>query len=145
MADIFSKEKRSEVMSLIKKKGTKPEMKVFRFLRGEGIYFQKHYDRAPGCPDVALPRKKLAVFIDGDFWHGYRFAAWKDKLPKEYWQEKIAGNIKRDRRNHALLRRAGWRILRVWEHDLTEKRKERTFERIRTFLADGAVGSAPQE
>lgn len=134
MADIFTKEKRSEVMSRIRPKGTKPEMKVFRFLRKERIYFQKHYKRVAGSPDVAVPSRKIAVFIDGDFWHGYQFAKWRDKLPKVYWQDKIAANIRRDRRTFAALRKNGWKVMRVWEHELTEKRKEKAFEKIRAFL-----------
>ena len=134
MADVFSKEKRSEIMSRIRSKGTKAEVKVFRFLRREKIHFQKHYKRASGSPDVALPSRKLAVFIDGDFWHGYQFARWKEKLPKAYWQDKIAANMRRDRRTFAKLRREGWKVMRVWEHELTEKRKEKTLEKIRIFL-----------
>ena len=122
-------------MSRIRPKGTKPELKVFRFLRKEKIYFQKHYKRVPGSPDVAVPSRKLAVFIDGDFWHGYQFEKWKDKLPKVYWQDKIAANIRRDRRTFASLRKSGWRVLRVWEHELTEKKKEKAFKKIRDFLS----------
>jgi DNA mismatch endonuclease (patch repair protein) len=121
MADVFSKEKRSEIMSKIRSKNTKAEVLVFRELRRLGIYFQKHYKRAPGSPDIALPRKKIAVFIDGDFWHGYRFDKKKSRLPKKYWRAKIEGNIKRDRKNSLLLRKAGWKVLRVWEHEIEKK------------------------
>ncbi|MHB8913825.1 MAG: very short patch repair endonuclease [Minisyncoccota bacterium] len=135
MTDIFTKEKRSDVMSRIRPKNTKPEILVFRHLRKEGVYFQKHYRRAPaGTPGIALPSKKLAVFIDGDFWHGYRFPQWKDKLPKKYWQDKIQANIDRDRRTFARLRRAGWKVLRVWEHNLKSDKKEKAFEKITRFL-----------
>jgi DNA mismatch endonuclease (patch repair protein) len=135
MADIFTKEKRSEVMSKIRGKNTKVELLVYKELRRRGIYFQKHYKRAVGSPDVALPRKKLAIFIDGDFWHGYKFAKRKDKLPKEYWVGKIEANIRRDRKNRALLRRAGWRVLRVWEHELSRKKFDETMDKIENFLS----------
>lgn len=118
MADIFTKEKRSEVMSRIKSKNTGLERVVFRFLRGRGIHFQKHYRRAPGSPDVAVPSRKIAVFIDGDFWHGYRYPTWRHKMKPGFWREKIERNRARDKRNFAKLRRRGWRVLRVWEHDL---------------------------
>jgi DNA mismatch endonuclease (patch repair protein) len=137
MSDIFTKEKRSEVMSLIRPKGTKPEKLVFRFLRKEKIHFQRHYRKAPGSPDVAVPSKKLAVIIDGDFWHGYRFASWKAKLPKRYWQEKIETNIRRDKRNRARLRRAGWKVLRVWEHELVPSKRAKALAKVRTFLIHG--------
>lgn len=138
MADIFTKEKRSEVMSRIRPKGTKPEMKVFRYLRKEKIYFQKHYKRAKGSPDIAIPSKKIAIFIDGDFWHGYKFDEWKENLPKVYWQDKIQANVNRDKKTFAQLRREGWRVMRVWEHELTEKKKDRAFARISRFLGQQA-------
>ena len=134
MSDCFTKEKRSEIMSKIRSKNTKAEVQVFRELRRRGTYFQKHYNRAPGKPDIALPRKKIAVFIDGDFWHGYRYSKTKDRLPKKYWQHKIENNIKRDRKNRAKLRKDGWRVLRVWEHEVL-KTFDITLEKIIELLA----------
>lgn len=107
MADIFTKDKRSEVMSKIRGKNTKIELLVFRELRKRGIYFQRHYNRAPGSPDIALPRKKIAIFIDGDFWHGYNYAKNKKRLPKEYWRAKLEANMARDLKNRRKLRRMG--------------------------------------
>ena len=133
MADVFSKEKRSEIMSKIRSKNTKAEVLVFRELRKRGVYFQKHYKRAPGSPDIALPRKKIAIFIDGDFRHGYRFSRGKSRLPKKYWRAKIEGNIKRDRKNRLLLRKAGWKVLRVWEHEIA-KNFQKTLEAIERLL-----------
>jgi len=133
MADVFTKEKRSEIMSRIRSKNTKAEVLVFKELRRKGIYFQKHYKRAIGKPDIALPRKKKAIFIDGDFWHGYQFNKSKSRLPKDYWLSKIEGNIIRDRKNRAKLRRQNWQILRVWEHELS-KNFNKTIDRIITFL-----------
>lgn len=117
-------------MSLIKPKDTKPELLVFRELRKRGIYFQKHYRRVSGSPDVALPKKKIAIFIDGDFWHGYRFSQFKDKLPKKYWQGKIETNIRRDRRNRAILRKQGWQVMRVWEHELKKNALQKTLSKM---------------
>lgn len=134
MADIFTKEKRSEIMSLIRAKGTKPELEVCRYLRRRKVYFQKPYKKAPGSPDIALPRKRIAVFIDGDFWHGWKFEKKREKLPKVYWRAKIEANIRRDKRNFAKLRRQGWRVLRVWEHQLKGKSRASTLERIEAFL-----------
>jgi DNA mismatch endonuclease (patch repair protein) len=134
MADIFTKKKRSEIMSLIKPKGTKPEVLVFRYLRKNKIYFQKHYKRVVGSPDVAVPSKKLAVFIDGDFWHGWKFAQRRHKLPKVYWRAKIEANIRRDKKTFATLRRKGWRVMRVWEHDLVQKKRGHTLNKVTGFL-----------
>ena len=134
MADIFSKEKRSEIMSRIRPEGTKPETLVFRELRKRGIYFQRHYKGIAGSPDVALPRKKLAVFIDGDFWHGYRFGSYRDRLPKDYWLGKIEANIRRDRRHKRILYKNGWKVLRVWEHQLKKRTLDKTIDNIVYFL-----------
>lgn len=131
--DVFTKKKRSDIMSRIRAKNTGIEKTVFSFLRKEKIYFQKHYDKAPGKPDVALPSKKLAVFINGDFWHGYRFSEWRERIPKGYWRSKIEGNIARDQKNYRKLRRMGWKVLRVWGHDVAKKPKE-TCQRICNFL-----------
>lgn len=116
--DTFTKKKRSEIMSKIRSKNTKAELLVFRELRKRRIYFQRHYKNAIGKPDIALPRKKRAVFIDGDFWHGYQFNKIKAKLPKKYWLDKINNNISRDEKNRKMLRKNGWLVLRIWEHDI---------------------------
>ena len=119
MTDIFTKERRSEIMSLIKGKNTTPERIVFRYLRQKHIYFQRHYRRAPGCPDLALPRKKRAVFIDGDFWHGNGFEERRIRLEaadQYFWIEKIERNMVRDMVNRQELVARGWEIMQVWEH-----------------------------
>ena len=133
MADCFTKEKRSEIMSKIRSKNTKVEVLVFRELRQRGIYFQKHYKKAKGNPDIALPRKKKAIFIDGDFWHGYNFNKQRNRLPKKYWRAKIEGNIKRDRKNRTKLRKNGWEVLRVWEHEII-KDIDKAMRKIEKFL-----------
>ncbi len=133
MADCFTKEKRSEIMSKIRSKNTKAEVLVFRELRRRGVYFQKHYKKAKGTPDIALPRKKRAVFIDGDFWHGYNFNKQKDRLPKKYWRAKIEGNIIRDRKNRAKLKRDGWQVLRAWEHEVL-KNFDNSINKIISFF-----------
>lgn len=120
-------------MSKIRSSNTRQEKLVFKYLQCKKIYFQKHYKRAPGNPDIALPRKKKAVFIDGDFWHGWKFKERANKLPKEYWKEKIGNNIKRDSKNRRKLRLKGWRILRIWEHQL-KKKEQQTLEKIVNFL-----------
>lgn len=120
MADVFTKEKRSEIMSKIRSESELE--KSFRKLLSKEVYplgyrYRKNYKGAPGRPDVAFVRQKIAIFIDGDFWHGYQYAKKKDKLPK-FWQEKIERNMKRDRKNRRLLKKMGWTYLRFWEHDI---------------------------
>jgi DNA mismatch endonuclease (patch repair protein) len=132
--DIFSPQKRSEIMSLIRSKNSKAERLVFSYLRKEKIYFQKHYKKATGRPDLALPRKRIAVFIDGDFWHGrYIEKVTNDK----FWLDKINKNIKRDLEVNSKLKSEGWSILRVWESDINRKRTQlEKLEQIKNFLLD---------
>jgi len=132
MADIFSKRKRSWLMSRVRGTNTALEKKIFSYLRKERIYFQKHYRKAPGSPDLALPKKKLCVFIDGDFWHGKRFKETSRKLTP-FWRDKISTNIDRDIRNKRKLKKLGWRVLSVWESDL-KKKPEKTLTKIAGFL-----------
>lgn len=131
---MFTKEKRSVIMSRITSKNTQIELGVFRFLRQNKIYFQKHYSHAPGKPDIAIPRKKIAVLIDGDFWHGWKFKEQKHKLGP-YWQTKIENNMRRDKKNIRLLKKNGWRIMRVWEHDLVPRKREATYKRVLQFIS----------
>jgi len=131
--DTVDKSTRSKIMASVKGKNTSLEKIVFSALRKRKLYFQKHYKKAPGSPDIALPRKKIAIFIDGDFWHGYRYSVWQRKITDPFWRNKIEANIARDRKNFAKLRRKGWKVLRVWEHQI-KKNREATIENIIEFL-----------
>lgn len=104
-------------MSRIRGRGTAIELLVEKRLRKRGIRFESHVADLPGRPDIVLRRQKMAVFVDGDFWHGWRFPQWAGKLSPK-WREKIAENIRRDRRNHRRLRAQGWVVLRLWEHQI---------------------------
>lgn len=117
MADIMSPAKRSALMSRIRGKNTGIERQVFRELRRRRIHFGRHAGDLPGRPDVVFRRLRIAVFVDGDFWHGWRFPAWAHKLQPK-WRDKIAANRARDQRNFRTLRRQGWRVVRIWEHQL---------------------------
>ena len=96
--DIMSVEKRSALMSRIRGKGTKPELVIAGLLAEAGLSWEEHARDLPGRPDFVLRDCQVAIFVDGDFWHGWRFPAWRLKL-SEKWENKIAGNIRRDRRN----------------------------------------------
>lgn len=142
MADVFSIEKRSQVMSRIRSKNTKAELIAFAYLRKNKVYFQKHYRRAPGSPDIALPRKKRAVFIDGDFWHGKTLDYLKIRRtdPEDYWVKKISRNIERDREQEAMLDSLEWRILRVWASDITSRKsRDVALDKIINFLIEKNV------
>lgn len=117
MADPLTPEQRSRCMAAVKSKDTKPERLVRSALHRRGLRFRKHVKALPGKPDIVFPTVKVAVFIDGDFWHGYRFRTWVHKI-SPFWQEKIASNRARDARNFRELRRTGWRVVRIWQHEI---------------------------
>lgn len=123
-------------MSRIKSKDSVAEKIVFRELRRKNIYFQKHYKNAPGKPDIALPRKRRAVFIDGDFWHGRDFIQLSEQRKLSvFWIKKLTGNIDRDKRQLEELAQLNWRVLRVWESDIKRIRtRSAEIEKIVSFL-----------
>ena len=100
MADTVSKEKRSEIMSHVTGKETKPEIIVRKYLFARGLRYRKNVKRLPGTPDIVFPKYKTAVFVNGCFWHGHKGCKYSH-LPSsnfEYWEKKIADNIERDER-----------------------------------------------
>lgn len=99
-------------MSKIRSKNTKPEKVLMGLLRKEGYKFKKYYD-LPGKPDIVFTRAKIVIFIDGEFWHGKDFSEWGERTT-EFWKNKIAENIKRDKRNDRKLRKSGWHVLHFW-------------------------------
>ena len=117
MTDIMSREKRSAVMSRIRGKDTGIERTIATALAARGLNPERHASDLPGRPDFVFRDHRLAVFVDGDFWHGWRFPAWEHKLTPR-WRDKIAETRRRDRRNFARLRRSGWRVIRLWEHQI---------------------------
>jgi DNA mismatch endonuclease (patch repair protein) len=104
-------------MSRVGTKGTDLEKLVRSELRRQGLRFRKNVRSLPGKPDIVLIDARVAVFIDGDFWHGYRFPTWEKTLAK-FWRDKIRKNRERDRRNFAELRNKGWRVIRLWQHSI---------------------------
>lgn len=115
----MSPEKRSAVMSKIRGKDTGPERQVAAALTALGELWDSHAKDLPGRPDFVFRSAKVAVFVDGDFWHGWRFPSWKDKL-SEAWEQKIGENRSRDQRNQRKLRRSGWKVIRIWEHQINQ-------------------------
>lgn len=134
----FTAETRSKIMSQIRSKNTSPEKVVFSYLRRNSIHFQKHYNckKTTVSIDIARPRDKKAVFIDGDFWHGRNYEDTIKRLPDDgYWKQKIKRNVERDKENEKKLKNEGWRILRVWEGDIKRKStREEELNKIKTFL-----------
>ena len=130
MADIFTPEKRSWVMSRIRSKDTKIEKKTASLLRKNKIRYRR-FPKVFGSPDFVV-EKKVIVFCDGDFWHGYQYGR-KKKSPKKFWRDKIERNMERDRKVTRRLRADGWHVVRLWEHDI-EMRPEKCVGKIRRCL-----------
>lgn len=119
MADIFTRAKRSEVMARIRSRGNKStELALAELFREQGITgWRRHYPIA-GRPDFAFPRRKLAVFVDGCFWHACPEHGAKPGTNVDYWSNKLAANVARDKAANKALRSKGWQVVRIWQHDL---------------------------
>ena len=130
MADVFTKEKRSWIMSRIRSKDTKIELAVADILSSNKIPFARH-PKITGSPDF-LVGGTMAVFCDGDFWHGFRYDR-KRKPRKKFWRDKIERNMRRDRYVSGRLRREGYSVIRLWEHDIV-KRPDACLAKITRFM-----------
>jgi DNA mismatch endonuclease (patch repair protein) len=129
--DIWSKQKRSEVMSRIKGKNTKPEMILRSELFKEGFRFRVHQKDLPGKPDIVLPKYQTAIFVHGCFWH-YHKDCREGRIPStnsKFWKEKLYRNISKDEANIKALKKDKWKVHVVWECEI-EKHLERTLKKL---------------
>jgi DNA mismatch endonuclease (patch repair protein) len=118
MTDTVSKEIRSRIMSKIKGKDTSPELRLRKELWRIGYRYKKDYKSGPYRIDVAFPRAKLAIMVDGCFWHACPRHFKMPKSNKRYWIKKIGDNRKRDNKFNNFMRVGGWMVIRLWEHDI---------------------------
>lgn len=119
MSDIFSQTKRSDIMSKISSKDTKPEILVRKFLFSKGFRYRINVKTLPGKPDIVLPKYKTIIFVNGCFWHGHNCK--KGKLPSsntDFWKEKISNNKSRDAKNSDLLVKLGWKVIIIWQCEI---------------------------
>jgi DNA mismatch endonuclease (patch repair protein) len=129
MVDSLTSVERSKRMSLIRSQHTRPELLVRQAIHRAGYRFRLHRKDLPGKPDLVLPARKLAVFVNGCFWHGHKCTI--GHIPKtnsEFWIKKIQRNRSRDARSILLLRQSGWKVALVWECRLTPKRAPLTIQ-----------------
>jgi len=135
--DIFSREKRSQIMSRVSGKNTKPELKVRSLLHNLGYRFRLHRSDLPGKPDITLPKHKKVIFVHGCFWHGHKRCK-RSKRPttnENFWNKKLDGNIERDKRYRIELRELGWKVMIVWECET--KNFDKLQHKLERFLHDG--------
>ena len=114
-----------KIMSAIKSKDTEPEMILRKALWKRGFRYRKNYKLLPGHPDIVFLRKKIAVFCDGDYWHGHNWAirglsSFEEELSgySDFWRKKIQSNVERDQKVNARLSAMGWTVVRLWESDI---------------------------
>ena len=145
MADVFTKAKRSEVMSRIRSRGNKDtELALVKLLREHKISGWRRQieiwkaesgkQKFKVRPDFVFREARLALFVDGCFWHGCPKHATKPKNNRAFWHRKLAANKNRDRLVNRALRRGGWRVLRVWEHELARKGEAKLVRKIQKAL-----------
>ncbi len=138
-ADIFTPEKRSAVMARVRGSGNaSTELRLIAVFRAERITGWRR--RAPvfGKPDFVFPSRKLAVFVDGCFWHGCPEHGTVPATRREFWETKIARNRTRDREVNRALKQRGWRVLRLWEHELRPSRAAALLRKLRRALPPAA-------
>jgi DNA mismatch endonuclease (patch repair protein) len=134
--DVFTKRKRSEVMSRVRGRGNKAtELALIALLRRRRITGWRRNQRVFGKPDFVFQKLRVALFVDGCFWHGCPRHATKPKNNAAFWRRKFAANKTRDLLVNRTLRKRGWRVLRIWQHELGRKHEARLFQRIRRRLA----------
>lgn len=141
MVDTLTPDARSALMARIRGVDTKPELWVRRALHAQGYRFRLHVRGLPGRPDIVFAKRRTAVFVHGCFWH--RHGCKKTTHPKsrqDYWQDKFAKNVARDRRNLDALASDGWRIFVVWECEVAGDGT--LLDRLSTFLGPPRIGTA---
>jgi DNA mismatch endonuclease, patch repair protein len=136
MTDVFSKEKRSLIMSRVKGRDTKPEVLVRSFVHRMGFRFRLHRRDLPGRPDIVLPRHGKVIFVHGCFWHGHKRCP-RSKRPttkRRFWNKKLDGNVQRDKRVRRKLGTMGWKVLVLWQCET--RSSEKLSGKLRRFLHD---------
>lgn len=126
---------RSELMSRVRQRDTTPELAIRKVLWSEGLRYRLHEKILGVRPDIVFRRAKVALFVDGCFWHGCPIHYVKPRTRSEYWDPKLRNNVARDRRQTIELERSGWRVLRFWEHDARDDLDE-VLERTRSAIQD---------
>lgn len=133
MADIFSKRKRSEIMSRIRCAGTEPEQQLYQMVRdilGHRWKIDQNVQKLPGRPDIVIPSLRVTIFLDGCFYHSCPQHGHSPKSNRDYWVPKLMRNKARDRSNRRRLRQMGYKVLCYWEHDLQRRSAPATYRSL---------------
>jgi DNA mismatch endonuclease, patch repair protein len=131
MTDVFTKSKRSQVMSAIRGRGNKgTELRLISIMRQHGIKGWRRNYALFGRPDFVFPKSRLAVFVDGCFWHCCPIHSVNPKSNSKFWKDKFQTNKTRDLLVNKTLKQAGWLVLRIWEHALIPKNENQLVKKI---------------
>jgi len=136
MTDIFDKNKRSKIMSRVQSSNNiSTEIRLISVFKEYRIVGWRRKYKVKGRPDFVFPKQRIAIFVDGCFWHGHRCRNTTPKDNAEYWRQKIERNVARDREVTAIFEARGWLVLRIWECELTKKNIDATVRRIMALLS----------
>ena len=137
MADRMTKEQRHRCMSHIKGRNTKPELLVRKFLWHHGFRYRLYDKRLPGKPDIIMRKWRTVIFVNGCFWHGHECENFRPpKSNTQFWQNKIETNKKRDRLNTQKLRLLGFRVITIWECELSKEKRDKTLESLLLTMSE---------
>lgn len=131
MVDIFSRKKRSEIMSKVRNKDSKIEIEFRKKLWKAGFRYRKNSTKYFGKPDIVLKKFQTVIFIDSCFWHGCKKHGSMPQVRKKFWEKKLERNKQRDREVNRYYKKIGWKIIRIWEHNL----KNNSEKSLNTILA----------
>ena len=133
MTDVLTQEQRKFNMSRIRGKNTGPEVKLRKLLYGQGIRGYRVHYKLHGKPDIVFTKKKIAIFIDGCFWHKCPVCFQEPETRKEFWMKKIHSNVERDKKINEILLKDRWKVIRIWEHEI-RKNPEQVIDLIASLL-----------
>ena len=139
MTDKMTPEQRHRCMSHIHSKGTKPELKVRKWLWTHGYRYRLNVKSVPGKPDIVMRKYRTAIFVNGCFWHGHASCCKIPQSNREFWVKKIGRNQERDQENYCVLQENGWQVIVVWECQLKPKRLERTMLEVELMLNENLL------
>jgi len=135
MTDVLTQEQRKFNMSRIRGKNTGPEVKLRKMLFAAGVRGYRIYYKLPGKPDIVFTKKKIAIFVDGCFWHKCPVCFQEPETRNEFWMKKIQSNVDRAAKVNEQLRADGWKVIRIWEHEI-RKEPDVVINRIMEYLSD---------
>ncbi len=147
MADVFDKEKRSDIMKHVRSKGNKTtELQLINVFKSHGIKgWQRHY-KAKGHPDFVFLKSRIAVFVDGCFWHGHDCRNTRPSDNADYWAKKRQRNIEHDKEVTAIFEKRGWTVIRIWECELKKKNIIALHDKLQPILnSELCTGTAKRE